>query len=484
MANVAPSGGFQNLGDGAGSDLGAFRNDLPTAGWEAPGGVSRDERLRRGRRLSLALYHAALAAVDPYHAVLRHVRLDGNTLRVNGAEFHLMQHGRVFVVGAGKAAVPMASALEDLFGSRIAESLVSVKYGHAAPTRRVAVVEAGHPIPDANGVLAATRIAQMADEATADDIIICLLSGGGSSLMVRPPPGVSLEDKQTVTDLLLLSGAAIGEVNTVRKHLSLIKGGWLAKLAHPATLISVILSDVLGNPLDVIASGPTVPDPTTFENARDVLRSRGLWDLVPPSVVGYLEGGLHGENPETPKPGDAVFERTWHTIVGCNEIAANEVVRQARGMGLNAILVSASVEGEARDVAKTIGAMARIAALFGTPVARPACIVAGGETTVTVRGTGMGGRSQELALAAAISIDGADGVVVLAAGTDGTDGPTDAAGAIVDGTTIARARRLGMDPAAYLANNDSYHFFQRLGDLVVTGPTRTNVNDLIIVMVL
>lgn len=430
------------------------------------------------RRHAVEILGAAVAAADPAAALRRLVRLEGDRLVVSGEAYDL-RASRIFVVGAGKASARMAGALEAILGDRLERGVVVTKYGHVEPLRRVEVVEAGHPLPDAAGLEGARRVAAVASAAVAEDLVIVLISGGGSALLPMPAEGLTLEEKIATTDLLLRSGAAIAEVNTVRKHLSQVKGGGLARLAAPARVVTLILSDVLGNPLDAIASGPTVPDPTTFADALAVVDRFGLRSRLPAAVRHHLERGAAGEMPDTPKPGDAVFARTQTVVVGDIGLAAAAAVERASALGYHVRMCGTDVEGEARAVGARFGAMVREA--HGgreAPSVRPSCLVMGGETTVTVTGKGRGGRNQELALAAAMAIAGLPQTLVVAFGTDGTDGPTDAAGAVADGTTLARAAARGLDPSAALAGNDTYPFFDALDDLIVTGPTNTNVNDL------
>lgn len=443
---------------------------------------------------ALRVLNAALLAADPAEAVRRQVRREGDLLHVAGRAYDLSRYQRVVLVGGGKAAVPMAAAVEDILGDRLTGGLINTKEGHLAatsraasatraPASRVEVIEAGHPVPDVRGQEGAARMAGLLGAATAEDLVVCLISGGGSALMALPAPGISLADKQATTRALLSCGATINEVNAVRKHLSLSKGGNFALLAYPAELITLILSDVIGSPVDAIASGPTVPDPTTFGEARQVLERYGLISTVPPSVRARLEAGVAGEIADTPVAGHPAFERTFNVVIADIRVAALAAEQEARALGFNTMLLTTSVEGEAREIGKVLAAIGREEEETGAPLPRPACLITGGETTVTVRGQGKGGRNQEMALAAGIKIAGLDHTVILCSATDGSDGPTDAAGAIVDGSTVRRAREMGLDPEAYLSDNNSYAFFDRLGDLIRTGPTNTNVNDLDLVFV-
>jgi glycerate 2-kinase len=441
----------------------------------------------RGKRREVirAIWDAALAAVEPGEAVRRAVQREGDGLFVAEQRYDLNAFDRAWIVGGGKAGAPMAAALWDLLGDRVVGGAVNVKYGHLLPPGQtcgpVTLVEAGHPTPDEAGQAGAARIVETVSELTSRDLVLVVISGGGSALMPLPAEGVSLADKQAITGALLRCGATIVEINAVRKHLSALKGGQLARLARPATLITLVLSDVVGNPLDVIASGPTVPDTSAFADAWHVLEKYDLLDEAPPPAVARLRAGVTGEIPDTPKPGDPAFERVQTVVVGSNEIAAQAAVGKARQLGLDSLLLSTFIEGEAREVAKVFAGIGKGMIRHGWPLSPPACLVAGGETTVTVRGEGKGGRNQELALAAALAIEGWDDLCVVSLATDGTDGPTDAAGAIAWGNTLARARALGLDAESYLANNDSYRFWTALGDIIVTGPTNTNVNDLIFV---
>ena len=437
---------------------------------------------RNLREDALAIFGAGVEAVEPGRAVRGHLRTGRSGPAVDGRRLPLAPGGRVWVVGAGKAAAPMAAAVEEILGDRVAGGLVVTRYGHGAPLRRVELREAGHPVPDESGVAAARDLAGLLGQVQAGDLVICVVSGGGSALLPSPVDGITLAEKQQVTRLLLGCGATIREMNAVRKHLSRLKGGGLARLARPAALLTLVLSDVVGDRLDVIASGPTVPDPTTFADALEVLERRRIASRVPAAVLARLEAGARGDVPETPKPDDPVFRSTTHVLVGTNALAVAAAERRARALGYHTLVLSTTVTGEAREVGAVHAAVARELAASGRPLRRPACVLSGGETTVTLRGGGKGGRNQELVLAAALGMAGLERVLVFSAGTDGTDGPTDAAGAVADGETLSRARAAGLDPRAALQGNDAYPFFQALGDLVVTGPTRTNVMDLRLVL--
>jgi glycerate 2-kinase len=414
------------------------------------------------RRQALQIFRAALKAADPYEAVLRHVRREGEILIADKQRFDLARFRNVYVIGAGKATAQMARAVEKLLGRRITGGLINAPA--PAKLRRIEVKVAGHPIPDQRGVSGARRIAQIATQATADDLVICLISGGASALLPLPAPPFTLAKKQRVTRSLLASGATIHEINCVRKHMSALKGGKLARLVEPATLLTLVLSDVIGDRLDAIGSGPTVPDRTTLAEARAIC----------------AKYSIEIEFPQTAE----LSKKGWGSIVlvGSNTLAVEAAAEEAKRLGYNTLILSTFVQGEAREIGRVHAAIAHEVHGHGRPIARPACIISGGETTVTIRGKGRGGRNQELALAAAIDISGwwTDDVAILSAGTDGVDGPTDAAGAIVDTGTIHRGKR---DPSRFLQNNDSYHFLKASGDLIKTGPTGTNVADIQVILV-
>jgi glycerate 2-kinase len=431
-----------------------------------------------------AIQKAALDAVEPGAAVRRYVGLSDETLVVNGSEYDLSSVERVRVLGAGKAAQPMAGALFEILDGRIDKGLVVVKNGEAdssIDTGPVEIAQAAHPVPDASSVKAAERIAKIAIDMGERDLALVVVAGGASALLTLPAHGISLEDLQIATQLLLRSGAAIQELNAVRRHLSQVKGGGLLRLISPARAISFILSDVVGDSLEVIGSGPTASDSTTFADAWRVLEHSGIIDKVPSTVRTHLDRGAKGKIPDTPKPGDPLFDSVRNIIVGSNRHAAEAAVRAARENAMNALLLTNSLEGEAREIGRQAAGLARDMIENSRPLPRPACLVLGGETTVTVRGSGKGGRNQELALSAAVDLGGLKDVLVVAISTDGQDGPTDAAGAVATGETLTRAQELGLDAINYLNNNDSYAFFDTLGDLIRTGPTRTNVADLLFV---
>jgi hydroxypyruvate reductase len=373
--------------------------------------------------------------------------------------------------------------VEHALGAGVSAGVVAVKDGYLASTRRIRLREAGHPVPDERGLRAAEEVLALARSATDADLVLVLLSGGGSALLPAPVPPITLAEKQALTRLLLSAGADIRQLNAVRKHCSRIKGGQLALAASPGRVHALLLSDVIGDPLDVIASGPTAPDPSTFAQAVETLVRFDLLARVPRPVLERLERGARGEIQETPKPGDPLFRRVENVVIGNNRLVVEAAVERARALGLNPHLLTRSLEGEARDIGRRLASQARDIREGRGPVRPPACLIAGGETTVTVKGTGRGGRCQELALAWALDAQGLDNVVLLAAGTDGTDGPTTAAGAMADGGTVGRALALGVDPSAHLADNDSHAVFAALGDLVLTGPTNTNLLDLHLVIV-
>ena len=415
------------------------------------------------RRDAVRIFRASLAAADPQKAVERHLQRHGYD-----------RYRNIYVVGSGKAGAAMARGCERVLGKRITAGFLNVKDGHTAKLRRIELNECGHPVPDARGVAGAKRIAEIASSAQKGDLVLCLFSGGASALMPLPAEGITLEEKQGTTRLLLACGATIHEINAVRKHISAIKGGQLARLAEPAAVESLLLSDVVGDNLDVIGSGPTAPDASTFATALGIFDKYGIREKVPAPVLDRLEAGAAGRIEDTPKQTAA-----RNVVIGSNRLAVDAAAAQARVLGYRTMILSSEIEGETREIARMHAAIAREIAFRGRPLKPPACVITGGETTVTIRGDGLGGRNQEFVLAAAIEIADVPETVIFSAGTDGTDGPTDAAGAIGDGDTLRR----NPEALRFLQANDSYHYFQSLNDLVITGPTNTNVMDVRLILV-
>jgi glycerate 2-kinase len=426
-----------------------------------------------------AILREALAAAHPGRLVEGHLRVRGGSVEAGGVRFR-PGRGRLVLVAAGKAAIPMARAAERRLGDHLAEGL-AVTTTAEADLSHVRVLTASHPVPDARGLAAAREVEALARGLGREDLLLVLLSGGASALLPAPAEGLTLDDKQRTTALLIRAGAPIHELNAVRKHLSRLKGGGLARAAFPARVVALILSDVVGDDLSTIASGPTVPDPTTFAEALAVLTRRGVTPDVPAAVRGRLEAGARGEVAETPKPGEPTFARVSSRIVGSNALSVAAAAREARRQGLRPLVLTTRLEGEAREAARVLVAILRECVETGRPAAPPVCLLAGGETTVTVRGAGQGGRNQELAVAAAEGLAGFPGPAVVASfGTDGIDGASDGAGGVVDDRTTARAAALGLaPPAAFLAASDTRNFLGPLGDLILTGPTGTNVCDIV-----
>ncbi|MFQ5686944.1 MAG: glycerate kinase [Candidatus Scalindua sp.] len=430
------------------------------------------------------IFKHVLNTLDSESLVKKKVSIKDSTLLVDQREYNLKDYEHIYVIGGGKACAPMAKTIEEILGDRLEDGIVIVKYGHSLPLKKIKIIEASHPIPDTNGLEGASEILTLLSGTGGKDLVICLISGGGSALLVQPHKEISLEDIQTTSNKLLACGATIDEINTVRKHLSTIKGGHLAHASYPSTLITLILSDVIGDPLDIIASGPTVPDESTFDDACKVIGKYSLEYRIPDCVCKLLKKGQSGEIRENPKYGDTVFADTQNVIIGSNKIALEAAKEKAADLGYNTIILSSMVQGESKEAAIFFSAIAKEVHRTGTPLSKPACIIAGGETTVTIKGNGKGGRNQEFALSAAMEIEGYDGIVILSAGTDGTDGPTDATGATVDSNTCKNAReRFCLNPEDFLTKNDSYNFFSKTGEHIITGPTLTNVMDIMISLI-
>ncbi|MDH5783869.1 MAG: glycerate kinase [Candidatus Bathyarchaeota archaeon] len=439
---------------------------------------------QKARTLALRSLESALNAVNPKQIIKSKLSLRNSILKVNKYSFDLKKFRNIYVVGGGKASGSMAEALEQTLGKFVTNGLVNIPHDSKHKTEIIKLHEASHPIPDEAGVKGTHRMLKIAEQAKKDELIICLISGGGSSLMPLPRGEISIADKRKITEDLLKCGATINEINTVRKHISDFKGGWLAKKAYPATILNLILSDVVGDPLDFIASGPTVPDSTTFSDAIKVLKKYGLWGKAPESIKKVLSDGEKALIPETPKAEDEAFEKVYNVVVGNNRFASLAACEHLKSAGLNTLLLTSTMEGEAKHVGVILASIAHEVFVSGNPVLKPAGIIAGGETTVTVTGKGLGGRNQEIVLAAALKLGSMDGVVVASLSTDGVDGPTDAAGAIADGKTLTRVAEMELNPEEFLAENNSYNFFSKLGDLLFTGPTGTNVNDVSVIVVL
>ena len=429
---------------------------------------------------------AALQAVDPLQAIKKFIKRSGYHLSIGDLSFNLKQLNRVLLVGAGKASYPMAVSVAQILGSYLTEGTIIIKDGHRINEndlsfclpQSVEVIEASHPIPDKRGLQGTSQIIDLLKKTQSDDLVICLLSGGGSALMFAPYPEISLPELQELNEQLLACGATINEINILRKHLDQVKGGRLAELAVPANLVSLILSDVIGDPLDVIASGPTAPDPSTNTDALSIIYRYDLINNIPSSISKFLKNRSNNNLQETPKPDNPIFNKVHNVIIGNNLIAAEAAQEQATLEGMNSLILTTYLQGEARQAGPCLAAIAKQIVKSGHPIEIPACVIAGGETIVKLLGDGKGGRNQELALSTVNHLAGLDNVYFITLATDGGDGPTDAAGAIVTGNTLDNARNFGMNPEDYLARNDSYHFFQALGDLLKPGPTLTNVNDL------
>ncbi|MBW1781303.1 MAG: glycerate kinase [Deltaproteobacteria bacterium] len=434
------------------------------------------------------IFKSAVESVNPYQAVRRFVRVEGGRLSAGPEDqpvvaLNMSEYDRILVVGGGKATAPMAKAMEELLGSRISQGIINVKYGFGADLTITEIVEASHPLPDMNGIEGTSKILDLLQNAGEKDLVFSLISGGGSALLVQPAGGITLEEMQDLTRSLLECGASIDEINTLRKHISSAKGGQMARAAMPATTINLMLSDVVGDSMDVIASGPFVPDTSTFEDALDIITKYDLKE-VPAAIQSHLAAGMEGRITETPKAGDPAFDRVHNLIIGSNILALQAAEERAKSMGYNTLILSSMIEGETREVARVHTGIAREMVKTGRPVPCPGCVISGGETTVTIRGKGLGGRNQEFCLAAALELKGlSPRIVVLSGGTDGDDGPTNAAGAIVDPMTVRRGKEAGISASDFLGNNDAYHFFEKTDDLLITGPTGTNVMDVRLVLV-
>jgi len=427
------------------------------------------------------IFLAGVEIVKPDILIPHFVSLENDVLKIENHRFQLAEIRNIYLTGAGKASALMAKAIENILGSRISSGHIVTKYGHAVPLKYAFVTEAGHPVPDENGVKGTENILSIVNKASKDDLVICVISGGGSALLTDIPDGCTLNDLKILTDLLLKSGANINEMNCIRKHLSKVKGGMLSSAAYPARVVSLILSDVIGDPLDVIASGPTAPDPTTFKDALDIIEKYGIKDKIPAGITKILNEGLNKIRKETLKESDEAFRLTTNLIIGNNKLALKKASKKAEALGYTTKIITDSLHSDVEDVADYI--FSKLIKYRNENPEKKSCLLFGGEPTIKITGDGLGGRNQHLALLMAQKINGINGVVFLSGGTDGTDGPTDAAGAIAEPETLKRSEVLGLDINKYISNCDSYNFFRQEGGLIKTGPTQTNVMDLIVVLI-
>jgi hydroxypyruvate reductase/glycerate 2-kinase len=434
------------------------------------------------REIAEKIFLEGVKSVLPEKLITGIMRLNGSVLTIGEHKVQLDQVNNIYVIGAGKASAAMGHYVESILGNRITGGHIVVKYGHACKLKKVIVTEAGHPLPDSNGLKATEEIIKISTQAMENDLVICLISGGGSALLADLPQGLLPEELYIVNNLLIRCGASINEINCVRKHLSGVKGGQLARIVGPAQLVTLILSDVTGNPLEVIASGPTVPDPSTFSDALKVIEKYALSTDITTGVLNYLRDGLHGIHPETPKPGDPLFSGTFNILAGTNQIALKAAKNQAVRMGYKTCIIDSELKGDVENVCESVISTA-ISFQNNKEIQKPVCLLFGGETTVRVNGNGRGGRNQHLVLSAAIRLKNIPDITLLSAGTDGTDGPTDAAGAVADIGSVRRAMSLNEDPEIYLSEFNSYNFFKRVGGQIMTGPTFTNVMDIVVVLV-
>ena len=435
------------------------------------------------REYASKIFSTAVKAADPFEAILRSVTIQGDNVVIDGTQYPLELYDNLYIIGGGKASARMGQAIERVLGQHITGGWINTKDDHAVHLENVTVHECSHPVPDERGVEGTKKIIDILQSANERSLVICLLSGGGSALMPSPAENITLEEKQDVTRLLLGAGADIGGLNTIRKHMSALKGGGMARFAYPARLHMLILSDVIGDRLDTIASGPAAPDNSTFKDCMDICNYYGIYESLPDAVKDRFLNGAKGEIPETAKKNDKYFENTVNTLIGNNRISVDAARIAAEDLGLKTTVLSTQFQGEASELGTFFASIASEIQTSGEPLLPPACIIAGGETTVTINGSGMGGRNQEMALSAALGIDGMKDVVFLSGGTDGTDGPTDAAGGIVDGGTLTRGRNKGLSAGEFLQNNDSYHYLKSTGDLLITGPTGTNVMDIQLLLI-
>jgi glycerate-2-kinase len=433
------------------------------------------------RQAAIDIFLAGVESVKPVNIIRRVVNLSGNILAINQLKFDISLINNIFLIGAGKASVYMAHEMETILGNRITDGHIVTKYKHLLPLKHTGVTEAGHPVPDENSLKGTAKLVSIAKGATKNDLVICLISGGGSSLLADLPEGCTLEDLKLVNEVLVKSGLNIGEMNVIRKHLSAVKGGGLIKAIAPASSVSLILSDVTGDRTDVIASGPTVPDPSTFSNALEIINQYQIENLLPVSIMRFLRDGLSGKNPETLKSGDDLMHRAHSIIIGNNAIALSGSAEKAQQLGYEPFVITNSIEGSTETIAHNLVELAL--KMQKERISEKTCLLFGGEPTIKVKAAGLGGRNQHLALIAAKLLENHSGITILSAGTDGTDGPTLAAGAVCDSNTMANAGKIKSEINRYINDYDSYHFFEEAGGLIITGPTQTNVMDIIVVLI-
>jgi glycerate 2-kinase len=430
---------------------------------------------------AIEIFLAGVESVKPDNLINRYVSINQNSLKIENITFDLSLIKNIYVVGVGKASATMAEALESILGNKITEGHIITKYDHSVPLKFITITEAGHPVPDENGIKGTEKVLSIVNKAEKDDLVICLISGGGSSLMVDVPEKCTLEDVKAITNTLLKTGANITEMNCIRKHLSKVKGGLLARAASPATVVSLILSDVIGDPLDVIASGPTAPDPTTFADAIAIINKYKIEDKIPAQISRVLREGYDGKRKETLKEYDEILLRTKNLVIGTNILALKTAKEKAESLGYETQIMTNKLDGDVPVVANYLVDSAKNFKL--RMISKKGCLLFAGEPTVKVTGSGLGGRNQHLALIAAGLLKNFPGITILSGGTDGNDGPTDAAGAVVNSETLSFALLKSIDAGKYLQEFDSYHFFKKAGGLIITGPTKTNVMDLIVVLV-
>jgi glycerate-2-kinase len=428
------------------------------------------------------IFRASVESVVPSALIPRFLLLAGHKLIIGDNVFNLDETKNIYVIGAGKATALMAAEVEKILGDRITEGHISVKYGHGCDLKRIRITEAGHPVPDQSGYMATSGISAIAEKAADGDLVICLISGGGSALLPDVPDGSSADDVNRANEILVNSGADISEINIIRKHISSVKGGQLARIAYPARLITMVLSDVIGDPLDIIASGPTVPDTSYFSQTFEILHKYDLISKVPQSILTCLEEGRRGLRPETPKPSDPVFRNSSTFLIGTNRIALEAGKKKALSYDLCTEIVSDRLQGNVEEVARHIVQTA-LDFKKDNRQKKPVCLLFGGESTVKMTGKGLGGRNQHLVLLVSEMIREQEGITFLSCGTDGSDGPTVAAGAIIDSFTTKNAEMKNIFPKEYLREFDSFHFFERAGGHIITGPTMTNVMDIMVVIV-